>query len=99
MRKLDVCLGENKGADQLASNCEADLRLCFRYRDSTIPLLKSGSSLLLCRARSETPKTGFLVSRLIMKNYDSPFLQKNHNRANLKRPDTVPSPFTETIVK
>ena len=30
MRKPDFCLGENKGADQ---------RLCFRYSDSTIPLL------------------------------------------------------------
>ena len=34
-----VCLCENKGADQLRSNCEADQRLCFRYMDSTIPLL------------------------------------------------------------
>ena len=32
-------IGENKGADQLRSNCEADQRLCFRYSDSTIPLL------------------------------------------------------------
>ena len=34
-------LGENKGADQLHSNCEADQRLCFRYSDSTIPLFIS----------------------------------------------------------
>ena len=34
-----ICIGENKGADQLRSNCEADQRLCFRYSDSTIPLL------------------------------------------------------------
>ena len=33
------CLCENKGADQLRSNCEADQRLCFCYTDSTIPLL------------------------------------------------------------
>ena len=39
VRKPDFCLGENKGADQLRSNCEADQRLCFRYSDSTIPLL------------------------------------------------------------
>ena len=38
-RKLDFCLCENKGAYQLRSNCEADQRLCFRYTDSTIPLL------------------------------------------------------------
>ena len=29
----------NKGADQLRINCAADQRLCFRYIDSTIPLL------------------------------------------------------------
>ena len=38
-RKLDFCLCENRGADQLRSNCEADQRLCFRYTDSTISLL------------------------------------------------------------
>ena len=40
MRKPDFCLGENKGADQLRGNREADQRLCFRYSDSTIPLLR-----------------------------------------------------------
>ena len=30
---------ENKDTDQLRSNCAADQRLCFRYSDSTIPLL------------------------------------------------------------
>ena len=39
MRKRDFCLCENKGADQLHSNCEADQRLCFRYMDSTIIVL------------------------------------------------------------
>ena len=34
-----ICIGENKGTDQLRSNCEADRRLCFRYTDSSIPLL------------------------------------------------------------
>ena len=73
MRKPDFCLGENKGADQLR---EADQRLCFRYSDSTIPLLlKSEISSFylssvaaqagLCQTWSETPKTGFLTSRLI----------------------------------
>ena len=33
-----ICLIENKCADQLRSNCEADQRLCFRYSDSTVPL-------------------------------------------------------------
>ena len=30
---------ENKDADQLRGNSEADQRLCFRYTDSTIHLL------------------------------------------------------------
>ena len=39
MGKPTIRLGENKGADKLRINCEADQRLCFRYSDSTIPLL------------------------------------------------------------
>ena len=39
VRKPDFCLCENKGADQLRGNREADQRLCFRYTDSTFPLL------------------------------------------------------------
>ena len=43
-----VCGGyKNKDADQLRGNREADQRLCFRYSDSTIPLLpKSETSSL-----------------------------------------------------
>ena len=29
MGKQTICKGENKGADQLRSDCEADQRLCF----------------------------------------------------------------------
>ena len=39
MRKTTFCICENKDADQLRGNREADQRLCFRYTDSTIPLL------------------------------------------------------------
>ena len=39
MGKPTICIGENKGADQLRSHCKADQRLCFCYTDSTIPLL------------------------------------------------------------
>ena len=47
MRK-PACICENKGANQLHSNCTADQRLCFRNIDSTIPLLpKSELSSLL----------------------------------------------------
>ena len=42
MRKPDFCICQNKDADQLRGNREADQRLCFRYTDSTtrtIPVL------------------------------------------------------------
>ena len=58
MGKPTICIGENKGADQLRSNCEADQRLCFRYSDSTIPLLLNSeissltSSSFLCLHKS-----------------------------------------------
>ena len=39
VRKPDFCLCENKGADQLRGNREADQRLYFRHSDSTIPIL------------------------------------------------------------
>ena len=39
MGKPTICIGDNKDADQLRGNREADQRLCFRYSDSTIPLL------------------------------------------------------------
>ena len=50
MGKPTICIGENKDANQLCGNREADQRICFRYSDSTIPpLLNSkASSLLLC---------------------------------------------------
>ena len=75
MRNPVFCMCENKDADQLRSNCAADQRLCFRYIESTIPLLHKyeNSCLLkssvvvqpgLCRTWSETPKTGFLTTRL-----------------------------------
>ena len=54
VRKPDFCLCENKGADQLRSNGEADQRHCFRYTDSTISLLhisKASSALdFVCTA-------------------------------------------------
>ena len=39
MRKPAFRICENKDADQLRGNREADQRLCFRFTDSTIPLL------------------------------------------------------------
>ena len=47
MRKPAFCICENKGADQLCGNREAGQRLCFRYTDSTIPLLPKSEILSL----------------------------------------------------
>ena len=77
MRKPAFCICENKDADQLCGNRTADQRLCFRYIDNTVPLLsKSEISSLqpssvavqpgLCGTWSETPKAGFLRTRLIL---------------------------------
>ena len=71
-----ICLGENKDADQLRGNREADQRLCFRYTDSTFPPLlipkfsRSWVSSVtvqagLCWTWSETQIVGFLMHRLI----------------------------------
>ena len=51
MRKLPFCICENKDADQLRGNREADQRLCFRSTDSTIllflnPKFQASSHLL-----------------------------------------------------
>ena len=66
MRNLAFGICGNKSADQLRSNCAADQRLCFRYMDSTIPLLPkseiSSSSHLLwlyspvCIGPSQKPR-------------------------------------------
>ena len=97
-RKPDFCLCENKGADQLRSNCEADQRLCFGYTDSTLSLLiKSEISSFyaasgtvhvgLCQTWLEIPKTGFLASRLkLYSNEDTPQPVLSHGL-----------PFTDTL--
>ena len=75
MRKPAFCIYENKDTEQLRGNCEADQCLCFHYIESTIHLLsKSKISIFcpsyvtvqpgLCGTWSETPKTGFLTTRL-----------------------------------
>ena len=80
MGKPTICIGENKGADQLRSNCEADQRLCFRYMDSTIALLSKStiscpqqSSVLvqlgLCQTWSETTLLVFPRGGSILMNF------------------------------
>ena len=77
MRKPTICMGENKDADQLRGNREADQRLCFRYTDSTFPPLLIPkfsrfwvSSVTvqagLCWTWSETQIVGFVMHRLIL---------------------------------
>ena len=76
MRKPTFCICENKDAHQFRGNGEADQRLCFRYIDSTIPLLSKSeiSSLYpssvavqpgLCRTWSET-RTSFVELQSLM---------------------------------
>ena len=92
MRKPGFRTCENKDADQLCGDRTADQRLCFRYMDSTIPLLlKSEISSLqpssvavqpgLCRTWSETPNTEFLTTR---PNRDTPRKEclGHHNKQN-----------------
>ena len=57
MRKPAICICENKDADQLHSNCEADQPLCFLYTDSTIPLL-SKSKITSLYSSSVTVQPG-----------------------------------------
>ena len=47
VRKPAFCICENKDADQLRGNHEADQRPCFRYINSTIPLLSKSEILSL----------------------------------------------------
>ena len=81
MRKPALCICKNKDANQLRSNCAADQRLCFRNKDTTIPLLSKSeisSSVAvqsgLCRTSSETP------------------IRFSHNEAHLK-PHFKPNSF------
>ena len=95
VRKLAFCICQNKDADQLRGNREADQRLYFRYIDSTISLLSiyEISSLWpscvvvkpgLCGTWSETPKSGFLRTRLISStSISSTFISSTSNLSTL----------------
>ena len=71
MRKPTICICENKDTDQLRCNREANQQLCFRYTDSTIPVLsKSLAIFCACTARFvsdlfENQIVGFSMWRLI----------------------------------
>ena len=72
LRKTAFCICENKDADQLGGNREADHRLCYRYTDSTIPLLPNPTIFCGCTAR--------FVSDMV-KNPEDRF---SHNKAHRK---------------
>ena len=61
MRKPAYCICENKDADQLRGNGEADQRLCFRHMDSAIPLL-SKSEISSLKPSSVTAQPGLCRS-------------------------------------
>ena len=76
MRKFAICICKTKGVDQLRGNHAADQRLCFGYVDFNNPstsLIRNfmplaifcGCTTWFVSDRSETPKTGFLTTRLI----------------------------------
>ena len=94
MGKPTICLGENKDADQLRGNREADQRLCLRYSDSTIPpLLNSKISSFkpasvavqvgLCRTCSDTTLLVFPRGGSNMKTYMK-FNQRLGTISNIK---------------
>ena len=97
MRKPVFCICENKDADQLRGNREADQRLCFRYTDSTISLLLKYkiSSLQqfsvavqpgLYGTWSETPKTGFLGTRPLLFTIAQKYRIKTYETLNQVQP-------------
>ena len=46
MRKPDFCICENKDADQLRGDREADQRLCFRYIDTGVCLCHTKNAIM-----------------------------------------------------
>ena len=80
MRKPVFSICENKYADQLRSNCAADQRPCFRYTDTTIPLLpkfKALAVLCSCTARFVSDLVGNPEDRF-SNNEAQMILAKNH---------------------
>ena len=81
----NFCLCENKDADQLHINCEADQQFCFHYMNCTIPILHQSQISIfycdsvivqagLCWTWSDTPKFSHAadqVYHLLHRWYDS----------------------------
>ena len=77
MRKPTFCICENKDADQLHGNSEADQRLCFHYTDTTISLLPK-SEISSLEPSSVTVQPG--LCRGLVGNAEDLF---SHNEAHL----------------
>ena len=83
MRKQAFCICENKDADQLRTNREADQRLCFRYLGSTIPLLPKYEIFKPLAIFSD--RTAGFVSDLV----GNPEDRFSHNKAHMEGPGSV----------
>ena len=77
MRKSAFCICENKDADQLRGDREADQRLCFRYIDSTIPLLSKIRNLKLLATLCGC------TARFVWDLVGNPEYRFSHNEANI----------------
>ena len=76
MRKPAFCICENKDADQLRGNREADQHLCFRWIDSTIHLLPKRKFKLLAILCGCT-------ARFVWDLVENPEDRFSHNEAHL----------------
>ena len=78
VRKPAFSICENKDADQLRGNREADQRLCFRYMDSTI--------LLLFKSEISSPPAIFCccTARFVWDLVGNTEDRFSHNEAHIK---------------
>ena len=106
MGKPSICICENKGADQLCSNCEADQRLCFRYTDSKIPLQVFSLhdlNYILCGTQTIRTITPFIIILLLVRILSDRFIiyedscnTNQHCKYCKYSPPTYPPPPTYT---
>ena len=103
------CICENKDADQLRGNRKADQRICFRYMDSTIPLLAKSeiSSLWLYMYSPVCVEPGQKPRRLVFSQRGS-FLSFRAEKSEVlsddlqsseKKVDTAKHVYTTTCKK
>ena len=67
VRKLAFCIGKNKDADQLCGNHEADQRPCFRYTDSTLPLLPKSEISSVEQHQNRTTSQSFIDKKRVLR--------------------------------